>query len=238
MVKEKVVTSSWHLLRRLFQDYVQKEWRVLCIGCLCMIMTAIMTAVLTTYLKPIFDDIFIGHRKELLTYTAVGVLCVFLVKGMSEYGSALSVEYVGQRMMIALQQRLFGHLIFLDFDFFQKHHGGQLVSVMTHDVRVLRHAFLQSISNIVKEGVTVLALLVVMLRENVWLSAIALVGFPLALLPLIYCGNRVRHLSKGMQEQVAGLQVFFQQTCQAIALIKASQTEQSEINSLKQRAGE
>jgi ATP-binding cassette, subfamily B, bacterial MsbA len=204
-------------------------------GCLCMIVTAISTAVLATYLKPIFDDIFIGHKKELLYWISAGVLSVFSIKGISEYGGNLCMEYVGQKMMLNIQKHLFEHLLHLNLHFFKKNHGAELMSLMTNDVRLVRNSILQALTGILKESVTVISLVSVMFFENWFLSCIALIGFPLAILPLVYCGRKVRKLTHSLQEDVSSFQVFFQQIFQGIVLIKTSQTENQEIQNLKER---
>jgi subfamily B ATP-binding cassette protein MsbA len=222
-------------MKKLIQPHLAPQASLLILGGACMVITALTTAVLSTTLKPIFDDIFIGHRRELLQMVAVGVLVVFVLKGLSEYGAALCAEIAGQNMIISLQKKLFSHLVFLDLAFFRARHEGHVTSLLLHDVRTLKASVLQTLNGFLKEGVTVMALLFVIFRENAKLASIALGGFPLILFLLVSCGRNIRKISWDLSLETASLHTFFQQIFQNITLVKASHTEVQEMESLEMR---
>lgn len=226
---------SWDILTKIAREHLWPHKKALIITIFCMIISAISTALLAHSLKPIFNDIFIGHRKDLLVYVAAGILGIFIVKGFSEYGSTLLLENLGQRMLMSFQNKLFSHLIFLDLDFFHTEHEGKVTSLLLNDTRTIKNSILTSLSGIVKEGLTAISLLVVMIKDNGRLTLISLVGLPLVMGLLIICGRKVRRISLQLSQETGHLQVFFQQIFHNIALVKSCNTENREIESLSER---
>jgi subfamily B ATP-binding cassette protein MsbA len=200
-----------------------------------MVVAALTTAFLAQCLKPIFDDIFIGHQKERLFYIALGVLSIFIIKGISEYGATLCMEHVGLRIMNSLQQHLFDHLVFLDLDFFRKSHEGHITSLLLNDIRTIKNSVLQATSGILNQGFTIVGLIYVMVHQNPSLSLASFVGLPLVMGLLVYSGRKVRAVALKLSRDTGSLQIFFQQIFQNIALVKAYHTEAQESLSLKSR---
>lgn len=225
--------GSRELITHLLRTYVWPHKMILALGIFCMLVTALTTTVLAQYLKPIFDDIFLGKRADLLWPTALGVLAVFVAKGLSNYGEELSMDYVGQRLVLDIQTRLFGHIMTLDVPFFHQTHGGKLLSVLTSDVSQLRSSVITSITSMVKDFFTFMGLLGFMIVNEPLLTAVSLLGLPLVLIPLVQCGRRLRKLSFQTQEATASLYTFFQQIFQGICLVKASQREAWEVEVFK-----
>jgi subfamily B ATP-binding cassette protein MsbA len=234
-MKNHMSRPSWDILKKIAHEHLWPHKKALIITIFCMILSAISTALLAHSLKPIFNDIFIGHRKDLLIYVAGGILSIFIVKGFSEYGSTLLLENLGQRMLMSFQNKLFSHLIFLDLDFFHTEHEGKVTSLLLNDARTIKNSVLTSLSGIVKEGLTAISLLVVMIKDNGRLTLISLVGLPLVMGLLVICGRKVRKISLQLSQETGQLQVFFQQIFHNIALVKSCNTETREIDSLATR---
>lgn len=231
-------TKGWPLLKRFMREYVWPHKKMLAAGIACMIVSAITTVVLAQYLRPIFDDIFIGHKRDALIYISIGVFFVFLFKGLSAYGEHVAMDVVGQKIVISLQEKLFAHIITLDVPFFHAHHGGALLSHLTNDVGMLRSLAVTAFVNLVREFFTLAGLVVLIIKEDALLAAIALAGFPIAAAPIILCGRKMRKISFQTQEITASLYTFFTQVFQGICLVKASGMEREEAKTLRQKEAE
>lgn len=209
----------------------KRAYVFLAIGCL--VLTGLLTAAQATYLKPVFDDIFIGHQKERLFYVAFLIFSVSSLKGLFEYGSSLCMDYLGQNLVHSLQQAVFKSLIKKDVSFFHDHHEAGLSAVFLGDIKTLRLSVVNVLTSMVQHSLTVLALTYVMLRENMTLWFAALFALPFIALILMWCGRKVRALSSLLLMQNDRVVIFFQQIIQNIVLIKAYHTEEKEIARLQ-----
>lgn len=220
--------KSSHLFNQIVKKHVLKYRFALFCAFVCMIVSAITTALLAKYLKPVFDDIFMGHKKEMLHMIVMAVMAVFVLRGLSEYGESLSMDYIGQKMVASFQKMLFSHIVTLDVPFFHQNNSAMLLSVLTNDITLLRSSITQSLVNILKDSLTIICLVGLMLHEDMRLSLISFLGLPLVALPIIKCGKRLRKISFQSQEITSSIYSIFSQVFQGICLVKSSMSENYE----------
>ena len=229
--------SGYTTLWRLIKTYlIPQKWYWMW-GTASMLLTASSTAVLAQYLKPIFDDIFIGHRHDLLLWIGLGVLGIFFIKGTAEY------LYLGERCMSAmgytlstqLQNDVFGHMVYFDLNFFREYHEAQCANVFSQDINIVRETLLQSLSALSRDVFMVLSLVVVLLREDFFLFLGAICILPIMSGVLRMCGRRAKHIFLQIQNQNSALQQFFQQVFHQMIMVKAYGTQEYEKHHLKER---
>lgn len=209
------------LLKRLWRIYVMPSKRYLLGGILCMALSALSTAVLAKCLQPIFDDIFTNHDHQKLFTIAFLVLGVFVLKGLSTYGEVLTMSFVGQKIIADCQAHLFSHVIESDLNFFHEQSSGVLVSTFTYDVQLLRGSITQTLTSMGKDTLTFLFLVALMFYQDWFLAFLAFFVFPIAIIPLVRVGARMRKISTGTQEVMGDFHGFLQQIFQGIRLVKA-----------------
>lgn len=221
---------------KILRDHVWSGHRgVLFLGGLGMILGALSTAALTQWIKPVMDDIFIGHRGDRLLPISMGVFLIFFLRGLSEYTTLRCTDFMGQNLMRSLQKRLFTHVVAMNLDFFRKNHEGTLISLMTHDVRVIKTVVIQTMVTLVNRSLTVIFLLTTMVKSSFTMFWIALWLLPVVGFLLVYCQKKARHLNKKLAFEMADLSVFFQQIFQNIVLVKSSHAESKELHAMEGR---
>lgn len=200
-----------------------------------MLLTAGSTAFLAQYLTPIFDDIFIAHRQDLLIWISAGVLSVFIIKGVSEYIGERCLASMGHTLASKLQNDLFGCMVYFDLSFFRDHHEAQCASLFSQDIQVVRETLLQSLTAITRDIFMVLSLVVVLLQKDATLFLGAVCVLPLMAGLLRYCGKRAKHIFARIQHDHGVLQKFFQQVFHQMVMVKAYNTERYEQKRLHQQ---
>lgn len=220
-------------LKTLIRTHGAREKKKLLGASFCLLITAGTTALVAAQLKPIFDDIFIGHKKNLLFYVAGGMLVLFIVKGLSEFLAHRWLDQAGQGFIASLQKALFSHMVSLDIAFFHTHTSGHLVTLLTQDVLVVKNTFLTTLVSMARESATALGLLCVMMRENLTLSLVSFVILPAVGFLLHVCSRKVKKLSGALFNNTASIQSFFQQAFENITVIKSYQTENLEKDTLE-----
>ena len=127
-------------------------------------------------------------------------IAIFVVKGAANYGQSVLMNQVGQRIIADLQTRMFGHLMRADLAFYHDTATGTLISRFTNDVNLLRAAVSTALTGIVKELLTLVFLVGVMVYQDWTLALIACVIFPIAILPVVKIGKRMRKLARVLRD--------------------------------------
>jgi len=231
---QRMKDKGLKLIRRFWISGLRQHKASLGGSFVCMGISALGTALLAHSVKPLFDDIFSGQHPERLWSLAALIMGVFLMKGGGGYGQMVLLNSVSQRVVARLQKRVFDHLIDADLELFQVRSSGTLISLLTYDIQVLRTGMTHLILNMGRDVLSLVFLVGVMVREDLFLALMACVGFPLIIWPIRSFGRKMRKIYAGSQGAMGNIHVFFQQAFQGIRLIKAYGLETLE----KDRAGQ
>ncbi len=209
-----------NLIKRLIQ-YAKPHLTKIIFGFICMVLVAASTAASAKLLKPVINDIFLQQRGDLLLPITASIFLVFLCKGIFGYGESVLMTFVGQRIMADIQQELFKKVTNADLMFFYRIKSGDLVSRFINDINKLNNAITGTISSIGKDLLTLIFFILVMFDEDWKLSVFVFFIFPVAVLPMVKIGKKIRKNSNTAQEQSAELTVLLTQCFQGIRLIKS-----------------
>src|SRR5215468_4389177 len=159
---------STALVWRLARDFMRPHLPRILLAFLLMGLAAASTAGRAWLMEPVLDRIFVAREGSLLLLIAGGALALALVKGLADYGDAVLMTRVGQRVIADVQITLFARLMRADLAFFHAHPSGTLVSRFTSDAVLLRSAAASVLGAIGKDAVTVMLLVGVMFYQD-WL---------------------------------------------------------------------
>ena len=213
--------ATWPLLRRLIAEHVRPQAGRLACALACMALAAAATAGVAWLMEPVLDEVFIARNAAMLPVVAVSILVVFTVKGLATYGQAVLMSYIGQRIIADIQNRLFAHLMHADLAFFHATSTGKLISRFTNDVNMLRQVVSTALTGIGKDTLTVVFLVAVMFYQDWLLALIASVVFPIAILPIIRIGRRMRKVSASTQTQMGQFTTLLDETFRGSRHVKA-----------------
>jgi ATP-binding cassette, subfamily B, bacterial MsbA len=206
---------------RLARDFMRPHWRRILLAFLLMGAAAGGTAFRAWLMQPVLDHIFVARDGSLLLPIAGAALAVALVKGFADYGEAVLMNRVGQRVIADVQKALFGHLMHADLAYFQAHPSGTLISRFTADATLLRNAAANVLGAIGKDAVTVVFLVAVMFYQDWFLALVSFFAFPLAIRPIVGIGRRMRRVSANTQAEIGQLTTLLSQTFQGARHVKA-----------------
>lgn len=215
-LKFKITTRQ----RQLF-DLIKRYKMGLFLGTACMLLVAASSAVSALLIKPVMDDIFVKQDIEMLRLMPIVVVIVFFLRGLGDYGQEYYMNYVGQRIIKDLRDRLYERVMDLPLSFFQQERTGVLMSRITNDVNVIRSMVSTAVTSIVRHFFTILGLIVVVLYRDWKLALCALVILPIAFFPVVEFGRRVRRVSRRCQESMAELNSFLHETFAGSKIVKA-----------------
>ncbi|MFC3552454.1 ABC transporter transmembrane domain-containing protein [Lysobacter cavernae] len=135
------------------------------------------------------------------------------------------VSLLGERVVADLRERLYAHLIGLDAGFHDRNRSGELVSRLTADAELLRSVVGSSMSVALRSLVTFFGGLAMLFVTSPRLAAYALIGIPLAVLPIVIGGRRLQKISRASQDRVADANALASETLGAVRTVQAHARE-------------
>lgn len=94
------------------------------------------------------------------------------------------------------------------------------MSRITNDVNIVKAMVSTAVTSIIKDSFTITALLFVVFYRDWKLACWAIGVFPIVFYPVVYFGRKVRRVSTGCQEAMAGLNSFLHETFAGNKIVK------------------
>jgi ATP-binding cassette subfamily B protein len=155
-------------------------------------------------------------------------LLLFVVALVLALGTATRfffVSLLGERVVADLRTELYAHLISLDAGFYDRTRSGELVSRLTSDVELIRNIIGSVMSIALRSTITAVGAMVLLFVTSPRLAAWALIGIPLAVLPVIFGARKIRKISRSNQDRIADANALATETLGAVRTVQAHARE-------------
>ena len=157
------------------------------------------------------------------------VLLVFaLVIGFFGAARAYFVNWLGERVVADLRDKVFRHVIRMDPTFFEVTKIGEVLSRLTADTTLIQSISGVGVSIVLRSSIQFIGALLLLAYTNVKLMALLLVVLPLVILPILLIGRWVRKLSRDSQDRVADASGQAAEILNAIETVQAFTAEELE----------
>ena len=220
-------------MKEFFKQYLpfyknyKKEFIYSFIG---VVLISSSTSATAYIIQPLLDKIFINKDEHMLYMMPFIIIAIYTAKGFGRYIQAYFISYIGQDITRIIRDRLFSHVLTLDMDFFQKTHGGELVSRIVNDINRIQQAVSNNITEFVSESLTIVGLIGLVIYHSPELAFYGLVVLPLAIYPLSRLAKKMKKLSFKSQESNSDITTSLNESFNNIEIIKANSSEKIEAN--------
>jgi subfamily B ATP-binding cassette protein MsbA len=206
----------------------KKYYILLSLAMLCMLVAGALQSAQALLVKPILDDIFLGKNLNALKWIPLAVIGIFLVKGASNYGQTIMMNYIGLRIVANLRNKLYEQIQRQSLAFFTQHPTGILMSRITNDVSSIQAASSEAVTSLIKDTVTLISLIGVVFYTDWKLAIVATIVFPLAIYPISTLGKKMRKVATSTQVTMGTLTSLLQETISGTRIVKAFGMEKYE----------
>ena len=172
-------------------------------------------------------------RYAFLVFAAI--ISVALIRGICTYGQTVLMNFIGLRIVTDLRNELYNHIQRQSLAFFYKNPTGTLMSRITSDVSLVQTAVSEAVTSILKDSVTLVGLIFVVFYRDWKLAIIAMVVFPLTVLPIVKFGQKMRKVASSTQVTLAGLRICCRRPLPAPELSRPSAWKPTRGNGLRRR---
>lgn len=156
------------------------------------------------------------------------IVGVTLVSGIAMFAQAVLANSVALRVIADLQKHMFGAMHRADFAHFQRQPVGTLISRFTNDVNVLSQALLRTMSNLVREVLTIVFCVAMMFYLDWFMSVLVLCVYPIAFIPIIAISKRLRGNAADAQAQIGTITAQLSESFSGARLVRSYALEDHE----------
>ncbi len=174
-----------------------------------------------TNLKPA-----LGERLNGVAGLAGSFFLLMVAGFVANFLQVVVLEWAGQRIMHALRQDLFRHLIGLANPFFNRNPVGKLVTRLTNDIQNMYEMFTSVIVSLFNDLARLVGILVILLLMNWRLALMMLVLVPVILFNTVLFSRLARLAFRDIRTQLARLNSFLQEAIGGISIIQLFSREE------------
>jgi ATP-binding cassette subfamily B protein len=205
------------LLPYLFRYKERYIW-----GLLCLIVVDGAQVLSPQLLRRAIDLISGGvyARSQIFTL-ALGMLGVMAAASVGRFLWRYCIYGAAQRIEAEIRDRLFGHLLTLSYDFYQKNKIGDLMARATNDLGAVRMAIGMGFVALIDGTIMAAAILIIIFIQDARTALFAVLPLPLITTLILLFGNVVGKRFRRAQEIYSKMSDTIQETFAGIRVLKS-----------------
>lgn len=200
--------------------YVRPYWRIFAIGIVGMIFTAASEPLFPALLKPLLDGRHDGSDPDALWFFPVAIIGIFLLRGGITFLTNYAMSWVSNRVVMDMRVAMFHRLVRLPTRFYDDSSSGHLISKVAWDVAGVAAAATTVLTVVVRDSLTMVALIGWMVWLNWKLALISIVMGPLVALAVRAVSKRLRGLARESQRAMGSITHVLEEAIECHKVVK------------------
>ncbi|MBL4638114.1 MAG: lipid A export permease/ATP-binding protein MsbA [Proteobacteria bacterium] len=201
-MSSNVQTMDAKQLYRRLLTYVRPYWFAFMAAIIAMVVYAATEAGLAALMKPLLDGSFVEKDSDIIRLIPFFLIGLFIVRGTANFFTTYGLGWIARNVIMNLRTEMFERLITLPSSFYDQHNSGQLMSKLIYDVEQVANAATDAILTLIRDSLTIVALLAWMIYISGTLALIILLTVPLISIIVFKLSTRFRKLSKIIQDSM------------------------------------
>ncbi|EGQ7930193.1 lipid A ABC transporter ATP-binding protein/permease MsbA [Vibrio vulnificus] len=190
--------STWRTFKRLW-TFIRLYKSGLAVAVVALIINAVSDTYMVSLLKPLLDEGFGSAESDFLRTLPLLVFGLMFIRGISSFVSTYCLSWVSGNVVMQVRRMVFNHYMQMPVSYFDKEKSGSLLSRITYDSEQVSSATSQALVSIVREGTSIIGLLVLMFYNSWQLSLVLILVAPVVAWAIGFVSKRFRKISKNMQ---------------------------------------
>lgn len=191
--------TTWQTFKRLW-TYIRLYKAGLAVAVVALIINAVADTYMVSLLKPLLDEGFGDAESNFLRILPFIIFGMMVVRGLSGFVSTYCLSWVSGNVVMKMRRAIFNQFMHMPVSYFDKESAGGLLSRITYDSEQVAGATSRALVSIVREGASIVGLLVLMFWNSWELSLVLFVVAPLVAWGIGVVSKRFRKISRNMQE--------------------------------------
>src|SRR5690625_982924 len=181
--------------RRIYERLLP-YWKVIVLAVILVAVVSAAKPLMAVIMKPLLDEGFTGAKPAYVWQIPLMVVIIMIIRGIAGYGSSYLLAWVANNMLLGLRKQMFERLLSLPDETFRKGDTGRLLNRFTIDATTMASVATEVITVVVREVLTVVALLAVLLYMSWQLTLIVFVMLPMSYVAARLISRRLRRINR------------------------------------------
>ncbi|KLN64649.1 MULTISPECIES: lipid A ABC transporter ATP-binding protein/permease MsbA [Vibrio] len=191
--------TTWQTFQRLW-IYIRQYKAGLTVAVVALIINAAADTYMMSLVKPLLDEGFGDAESNFLRILPFIIFGMMVVRGLSGFVSTYCLSWVSGNVVMEMRRSIFNQFMHMPVSYFDKESAGGLLSRITYDSEQVAGATSRALVSIVREGASIIGLLILMFWNSWQLSLVLIVVAPIVAWGIGFVSKRFRKISKNMQE--------------------------------------
>ncbi|MBI2770850.1 MAG: lipid A export permease/ATP-binding protein MsbA [Burkholderiales bacterium] len=165
-----------------------------------IIVVALTEPVVPALMKPLLDRGFKGGSGLQLWIVPVALMGLFALRGVAGFVAQYSLAWMANQAMVALRSRLFGKLLEAPMTLFGQTSASSLSNTVVYEVQTGTNLLVNAMLSLLKDSLTLVALMGYLLWLNWKLTLIVLLIFPGVVLVMKVLSRRLHGITQASQQ--------------------------------------
>lgn len=209
------------MLMRLLRENLHLQTFTFGVAICAMVVIAAMTALTAWIMRDIIDSMMESGNRAQVFVVAGSVALIFMIKGAATYVQVVSLSRAGNSIVATQQRRLYDRILQHGVAFFSDRDSSDLLMRATYSAQAARTVIDTIVTGFVRDLLTLVGLIAVMIYQQPTLSLFSLVFGPLAIFGVRKILTRVRNIVEAEMASLAEIIKVIQETAVGIRVVKA-----------------
>ena len=219
-----------YIIKRIFNEYLKKYFTRLLIALFLSLIVAATTSGIAWLLDPAIEKIFIEQDKKYASIIPIAIVLTFAAKGLALYFARSNVIKVGYWVCGELEKEMSKKILISDTNTIDNKHSAKFISNFLFDTQMVQQMVSTSTLNLMKDTLTLIALVSLMFYQNWKLALFAILIIPLTATLAKSLGKRISKAGSESMDLSARLSSFLSDIVRGSKIIKIYQSEEREQN--------
>ena len=211
--------DSFAVYRRLL-TYVKPHSRLLVLAIIAMIVYAASSTGFAALMQPMLDGSFVERDSGSILFVPVMIVFVFLCRGVAGFVSTYLMASIGWSVVTRIRRQLFDKYLEMPTASFDTTSTGDLISRVTFNVRNIATVATDCLTILIRDTLTIVGLLCLMVYHSWKLSLGFLILMPLVAAIIYLVSGRFRRISRGIQESMGDVASVIEEAVEGQRLVK------------------
>ncbi|WP_202353613.1 ABC transporter ATP-binding protein [Mesorhizobium sp. 113-1-2] len=225
MKRDERSAENQRLIVRLVKESFRQHMFGYGAAILSMLVVAGMTAASAWILREITNEFVIDKRVDRVNMIAGAVAGIFILKGLANFVQAYFMSRVGNAIIADRQRKIYDRILAQGIEFYHSTSSSDLITRMTNNAQAARNVLDLIVTSYVRDLVTLLALIGVMVWQQPVLSLICFVAGPVAIYGVNRILKRVRKFAAMEFRSVGQIIQVMQETAIGVRVVKSFNLE-------------
>lgn len=191
--KKRLFDSDiWPRIYRRLAPY----WKIIVVAIFLVTIVSATKPLLAIIMKPLLDDGFTGNKPSYIWSIPLTVIGLMFVRGVASFASEYLLALVANNMLRKMRTDMFERLLALPDLVFKRGDSGRLLNRFTIDAGTMTSVATEVITVLVREALTIVALIAVLLYMSWQLTLIVFIMLPISFITARIVSVRLRAINR------------------------------------------